>query len=99
MELVNGVFACTILMDLSKAYDCLPHELLIAKLKCHGIENKSLRLWLHYITNRKQRAKIGSSFSSWCHYTDLPQGYFPMHSLLASLTMPLWYGFLLGKHW
>ena len=62
-------------MDLSKAYDCIPHELLIAKLKCYGIENGSLRLLLDYLTNRKQRTKIGSSFSSWCDInTGVPQG-------------------------
>ena len=49
-ELDNGGFVGTILMDLSIAYDCIPHELLIAKLKCHDIENGSLRLLLGYLT-------------------------------------------------
>ena len=62
-------------MDLSKAYDYIPHELLIAKLKCYGIENRSLRLLLDYLTNRKQRTNIGSSFSPWCDInTGVPQG-------------------------
>ena len=74
-ELDNGGFVGTILMDLSKAYDCIPHELLIAKLKCYGIGNGSLRLLIDYLTNRKQRTKIGSSFSSWCDInTGVPQG-------------------------
>ena len=42
MEPDNGGFVGTILMDLSKEYDCIPHEL--AKLKCYGIDNGSLRL-------------------------------------------------------
>ena len=74
-ELDNRGFVGTILVDLSKAYDCIPHELLIAKLKCYGIGNGSLRLVLDYLTNRKQRTKIGSSFSSWCDInTGVPQG-------------------------
>ena len=60
-KLDNGGFVGTILMDLSKA-----HELLIADLKSYDIENGSLRLLLNYLTNRKQRAEIGPSFSSWC---------------------------------
>ena len=60
-----GGFVGTILMDLSKAYDCIPHELLIAKLHCCGVNNTSLKLLLVYLTNSKQRSKIGSSFSSW----------------------------------
>ena len=62
-------------MDLSKAYDCIRHELLIAKLHCNGVNNTSLKLLLDYLTNCKQRIKIGSSLSSW-HDTDtgVPQG-------------------------
>ena len=65
-ELDNGGFVSTILIALSKAYDFIPHELLIAKLKCYGKGNGILRLLLNYLTNRKQRTKIGSSFCSWC---------------------------------
>ena len=42
---------CTVLMDLPKAYDCVPHELLIAKIQCYGIDNESLRLLLCYLTD------------------------------------------------
>ena len=74
-ELDNGGFVGTILMDLSKTYDCITHELLIAKLKCYDIGNGSLRLLLDYLTNRKQRTKIGSYFSSWYDInTGVPQG-------------------------
>ena len=62
-------------MDLSKVYDCIRHELLIAKLHCYGVNNTSLKLLLDYLTKRKQRIKIVSSSSSW-HDTDtgVPQG-------------------------
>ena len=68
-------FVGTMLMDLSKAYDCIPHELLIAKLHCYDVNNASLKMLLYYLTNRKQRTKIGSSFSSWHDIdTGVPQG-------------------------
>ena len=54
----------TILMDLSKAYDCLPHDLLIAKLEAYGFSSDSLQLVCSYLVSRYQRVKIGSCKSS-----------------------------------
>ena len=62
-------------MDLLKAYDCIPHNLLIAKLECYGVDKAILRLLLDYLTRRKQQTKIGSSFNSWCDINIVvPQG-------------------------
>ena len=57
-------FAGTILMDLSKAYSCIPHDLLIAKLECYGIHKTGLPLILDYLFRSRQRAKIGCAYSS-----------------------------------
>ena len=64
-ELSKGGLVVKILMDLSKACDCISHELLIAKLQCYGLDEISLKLILNYLCHRKQRIKIASSFSSW----------------------------------
>ena len=65
----------TVLMDLSKAYDCLPHDLLIAKLAVYGIDHHSLTLLHDYLLNRFQRVKIGNSFSEWLKILiGVPQG-------------------------
>ena len=57
----TGRFIGTILMDLSKADDCLRHDLSIAKLEAYGLGNGSLKL--DYLTFRKQRTKVGSAYS------------------------------------
>ena len=51
-------------MNLSKAYDCLPHDLHIAKLEAYGFSNDSLQLVCSYLESRHQRVKIGSYKSS-----------------------------------
>ena len=54
----------TVLMDLSKAYDFIVHDLLIAKLEAYGFDRDSLRFMYSYLTGRGQRVKVGSPYSS-----------------------------------
>ena len=61
--------------DLSKAFDWHSHELLLAKLIAYGVEISSVRLIYDYLTNRKQRTKIGKNYSSWRNIlSGVPQG-------------------------
>ena len=77
----SGGFIGTLLMDLSKAYDCLPRDLLIAKLEAYGLDNDSLNLLLDYLSFRKQRTKVGSAYTNWSKIIrGIPQG-----SILAPL--------------
>ena len=62
-ELDNSGFIGIIPMDLSKAYDCLSHDLLFAKLGAYGLDRCNLRLLMDYLNSRKQRTKVGSSYS------------------------------------
>jgi hypothetical protein len=64
-----------VLMDLSKAFDCLPHNLIIAKLHAYGFTYNSCLLIASYLSHRKQRVKIGSSRSEWLPLDKgVPQG-------------------------
>ena len=53
------------LIDLSKAFDCLPHELIVAKLNAYGFTLSSSRLIHSYFLDRKQSIKINSAHSFW----------------------------------
>ena len=59
----SGRFIGSILMDLSVAYDCLLHNLLLDKLQANGFSKEGVRLVLSYLMNRTQRINIGSTFS------------------------------------
>ena len=74
-RLDSGGIVGTILMDLSKAFDSLPHDLLIAKLEAYGFSLLALKLMNDYLNNRFQRVKIGSKFSTWRKIiAGIPQG-------------------------
>ena len=54
-----------VLTDLSKAFDCIDHNLLIAKLDAYGFEKQSIYFLHLYLTKRKQRMKVDCTYSSW----------------------------------
>jgi hypothetical protein len=58
-------FVAAILMDLSKAFDCLLHKLLINKLDAYRVSESALKLIKNYLSNRKQCVKIGNIMSEW----------------------------------
>ena len=74
-------YGAAVLMDLSKAFDTINHELLIAKLHAYGFTEKSLTVIFNYLCDRWQLVKIDSSFSSW---SELIQGV-PQGSVLGPL--------------
>ena len=59
-----------LLTDLSNAFDCLSHELLLAKLPAYGFSVAALRMIHSYLINRKQRTKVNLSTvlgrKFWC---------------------------------
>ena len=62
-------------MDLSKAFDCLTHKLLLEKLKAYGMSNKANKLLESYLTMRKQRVKLGQTQGEWHEMLKgVPQG-------------------------
>ena len=74
-SLDSGRQAAAVLTDLSKAFDCIDHELLIAKLNAYGFDNSSLTFTYSYLSERKQIIKINSSFSCWTEILfGVPQG-------------------------
>ena len=76
-----------LLTDLSKAFDCLLHDHLLAKLHCYRFSLPALKLIHSYLQNRKQRTKINSTYRSWEEILfRIPQG-----SILGTLLFNIFY--------
>ena len=74
-SLDNGGLAGGVLMDLSKAFDTINQKLLIAKLHAYGFDITSLEIIYDYLSDRWQRTKINTLFSSWSSILcGIPQG-------------------------
>ena len=62
-------------MDLTKAFDCLPHSLLLGTLSAYDLSDKSCNLVSNYLSNRKQRVKLGPHHSECADIVrGVPQG-------------------------
>ena len=71
----KGLCTGLLLTDLSKAFDCLSHDLLIAKLNAYGVSYKSLKFIENYLSDRKQRTKVNGAHSTWRNILHgVPQG-------------------------
>ena len=62
-------------MDMSKAFDCIPHDLLIAKLQVYGFSLKTVTFIYSYLKRRKQRVKVNNVLSDFpTLLSRVPQG-------------------------
>ena len=71
----NQEYVAAILMDLSKAFDCLLHGLLIAKLRAYGLSEGAIKLLDSYLSDMSQQIRLGAHTSSWEKlFKEVPEG-------------------------
>ena len=74
-QLNDFKYTLSIFMDLSKAFDCIPHSLLICKMKSYGVSIEACTLMASYLSDRKQRVKLQNTRSEWQNLRKgVPQG-------------------------
>ena len=73
----SGVISAVFMMALSKAFDCLLHNLISVKLHAYGLNSGSLKVSESYLSNRYQRTLVDNALSSWLKVLlVVPQGSF-----------------------
>ena len=58
-----------LLTDLSKAFDCLSHDLIMAKFNAYAFSLPALNLLPNYLADRKQKTKVNNSYSPCSDYS------------------------------
>ena len=75
IQLDQGRTVAAVLMDLSKAFDCINHDLLIAKMHAYGVSKQAIKLLRNYLSNRRQRVGVDETYSTWLDLiVGVPQG-------------------------
>ena len=94
----KGELVAIVTLDLSKAFDFLPHLLLIKKLEAYGLDNRCCSFLLEHLQNRLQRVKVGDAESSW----ELTNRGVPPGSVLGPLLFNVFLNdlahFIIGTH-
>ena len=68
-------YVAAVLMDLSRAFDCLPHDLLLVKLQAYVLSVKACALISSYLSGRRQQVRLGPHCRDWCDIIKgVPQG-------------------------
>ena len=81
-------------MDLSKTFNCLTHDLILAKLHLYGVDIKSFKLLQDYLSNGTQKFKVDFTLSSWLTILlSVSQGLWSVHyfSIFSWLNDLLWF--------
>ena len=68
-------FTAAAFLDVSKAFDCVNHDILLSKLACYGVLDDSLVWFASYLSCRRQRVRLQGLFSTWgMVHAGVPQG-------------------------
>ena len=71
----DGKSVDIVYLDFRKAFDSIPHERLLLKMKGYGITGKTLEWVRDFLNGRKQRVRLGNAYSSQTDVTSgIPQG-------------------------
>ena len=76
----------SVMVDLSKAFDIVDHDILLRKLSRYGVREGELRWFEDYLRERKQKVCIGDEFSAW---SEIKKGV-PQGSILGPLLFTLY---------
>ena len=86
-ELENGKWVRGVFLDISAAFDTVPHYLLVHKLRAYGLRGRLLKLIESYLSNRKFKVKIDDELSS-CSVNNSVNAGVPQGSRLGPLLAP-----------